>query len=115
MSLELVRQTRLAPGQTRITPIRLAHSGAYIQENITMDVTLEDSDGVSITVPVSLAIRQLPLWNESSYATIRAAYLYGGSMPTIFSLVPPKLPSQRTMPILALRTVTVLRLLLIRY
>jgi hypothetical protein len=96
MSVELVREVRLAPGQTRIVPLRIKQTGPFngseliINMHWIVDKKFGDRVPRSAGGPFRLPIKQLPLWTEDSFEPIIGTYFFAGSMPTAFSAVPPK-------------------------
>ncbi|KAI0332093.1 hypothetical protein GY45DRAFT_1321394 [Cubamyces sp. BRFM 1775] len=105
LELELVRETRLAPGQTRIVPIRLTQTRPIDIEQLefTLDIA---SDSATSSVDVVLPVQNRVQWNAVDGAPlgIKASYLAFGAMPAAFLVTPPEYPNLGSPkpPILAL-------------
>lgn len=112
LKLSLLRPTRLAPSQTRIIPVQLNQSAA-ISPDITalhMNVVVSSNSDPGISaedqlITVTLPLKHLPLWSADRHDAILATYLYAKSVPTIFSVIPPKYENieEPKPPVLALR------------
>lgn len=100
LQIELVRATRIAPGQSRIVPIQIKNTEAFFGDEIILELTLTNGSKRR-SLKASLPIKQHQQWPPS----LIASYFYAGSLPTQFSVVPPRLssPSSPRTPILALR------------
>ncbi|KAJ8462025.1 hypothetical protein ONZ51_g11162 [Trametes cubensis] len=105
MDLELVRETRLAPGQTRIVPIRFTQKQPIDIKHLEFTLTVISGNATS-TVDVALPAQNRAQWNASNGAPsgIKASYLGFGAMPAAFLVTPPEHPNVGSPkpPILAL-------------
>ena len=106
MDLELVRETRLAPGQTRIVPIRFTQKQPIDMKHLEFTLTVISGNATS-TVDVALPVQNPAQWNAINGAPlgIKASYLGFGAMPAAFLVTPPEHPNVGSPkpPILALR------------
>jgi pimeloyl-ACP methyl ester carboxylesterase len=103
VSLHLLQETRIAPTQTRIVPIRIIQAKPLAAENLLLNVTV--TWGIfSATVMVSLPIRHLSGWTPTNFKPIKASHFFAESMPTSFVVLPPieKNDGKPCPPILAL-------------
>ncbi|KAI0664567.1 hypothetical protein C8Q70DRAFT_1041331 [Cubamyces menziesii] len=105
MDLELVRETRLAPGQTRIVPIRFTQKQPIDMKHLEFTLTVISGNATS-TVDVALPVQNRAQWNAINGAPlgIKASYLGFGAMPAAFLVTPPEHPNVGSPkpPILAL-------------
>ncbi|KAJ2916870.1 hypothetical protein MD484_g3582, partial [Candolleomyces efflorescens] len=102
--IELVQETKLAPGQTRIIPLKLQQHLPIWDGNLELGLTVESEILDSTYLKVSLPLRQLPRWTPDSHTPIKASFFYAGSNPTIFTVLPPRISHEgaHARPILAL-------------
>ena len=105
VKVELAHPIRIAPTQTRILPIRLTQLHPFFRDELKLNVTFV-SEATSITLSVALPVRHISQWTSSGRIAVRASYVYAGSMPTYFLVVPPRHVNLGTPrpPILALRS-----------
>ncbi|KAH9901635.1 hypothetical protein C8Q73DRAFT_678452 [Cubamyces lactineus] len=94
LNLELVRETRLAPRQTRIVPIRLTQTKPIDIKQFEFTLTIA-SDNTTSTIDVVLPVQNRVQWNavEGAPLGIKASYLGFGTMPAAFLVTPPERPN----------------------
>lgn len=104
MEIKLLRETRLAPGQTRIVPLVIVQTTAYRGDKLTVRLVLE-SEGERMELTTTLSITQQPSLNEVHDSALVATYFYAKSAPTAYLVTPPlrKNAGEPRPPILALR------------
>jgi hypothetical protein len=106
--LSLLTHTRLAPGQTRILPIRISQSEAFDGDALLFDIQITSGD-FSETLSVRLPVTQLGHWSETVTVAIKASYFSPDTAPIGFIALPPTdsiAPKTPSPPILALRSYT---------
>lgn len=106
ISLDLLRETRIASTQTRVVPVRIKQSKAFHADALHISVVVTSSSGSSSTVlTVTLPILHHSDWYISPVNAVKASYFYAESMPTSFMVLPPieRNSGQPHPPILALR------------
>ncbi|KAI8998905.1 hypothetical protein BD414DRAFT_476389 [Trametes punicea] len=102
--LDLVQITRLAPGQTRIVPIKVTQTRAIKVKTLMFTLTVASVEATS-TIDVQFPIQNWEGWTaEESPFGIKATYLWAHSIPTAFLVTPPLKPNDGPPrpPILAL-------------
>ncbi|THV08034.1 hypothetical protein K435DRAFT_815267 [Dendrothele bispora CBS 962.96] len=101
-SLELARDTRIAPTQTRIIPLRISQFKPFYDTQLRFTLTLVSK--TRTLVDIVLNIKQISQWTDSTFSTIQGTYFYAISMPTAFLAIPPQHENQGAPkpPILAL-------------
>ncbi|KAF8626190.1 hypothetical protein AX15_005070 [Amanita polypyramis BW_CC] len=102
-NLDLLREVRISPSQTRIVPVIIIQRGPVYSRELRLSLSVEDGK-VSRSITLALPTRQLECWNAQSHEPIRGTYFYATSMPTYFVAIPPRFPKvlQYCPPILAL-------------
>ncbi|KAH7927722.1 hypothetical protein BV22DRAFT_255973 [Leucogyrophana mollusca] len=90
-------ETTLAPTQTRIVPISIAQTGSI--DNAVTEIPIElrvirktdtHSSGDVTPIHIVLRLKHLALWTPTEYIPVKGTYLFAKSMPTAFSVLPPK-------------------------
>ncbi|OSD02781.1 hypothetical protein PYCCODRAFT_1495213 [Trametes coccinea BRFM310] len=105
--LDILQETRIAPTQTRIVPIKLTQSLPVTAEALKFTLTIV-SDETTSRLDVALQVKHRAHWGEvvesSAGAGIKGSYFWGGSTPTAFLATAPYRPNvgQPRPPILAL-------------
>ncbi|OBZ75861.1 hypothetical protein A0H81_04588 [Grifola frondosa] len=106
VQLSFIRETRIAPTQTRIIPIRITQNAPFHGTELQFEIQLvSDSESSLVTIPVSIHVVHHSQWSPSSSpaAGIKASYFFSSSMPTAFLVTPPEeLADGPRPPILAL-------------
>ncbi|KAJ7184189.1 hypothetical protein C8R46DRAFT_1063195 [Mycena filopes] len=105
-SIELLRNTTIAPSQTRIVPLRIVQTTRFTRPTLSLKLTLSSETQVKpLTLSVSLPLNHLPAWSEK-LSSIMSSYFYAQEMPTVFAAFPPLLENVENekpqAPILAL-------------
>ena len=113
LQVTLINKQTIAPSQTRIVPLKLEQTDKFLEESLELHVKLvehsshlaRDPLGRTEELSVTLNIRQLKLWDSSSWDAIRATFFFASTHPTYFLTTPPILPTKGVLvpPILALR------------
>ncbi|KAI9056689.1 hypothetical protein FKP32DRAFT_1682226 [Trametes sanguinea] len=107
LRLDLLQQTRIAPTQTRILPIKLTQSHPIAAEALRLTLIVV-SDEATSSLDVTLHVTHRAHWGESIGTSagegIKASYFWGGTIPTAFLATAPYGPNvgQPKPPILAL-------------
>ncbi|KAA1474811.1 alpha/beta-hydrolase, partial [Dentipellis sp. KUC8613] len=85
LTVELVNKSRLAPGQTRILPLRIHQTAPFDRDTLGIQLDLV-SGAVTAQVFIDFNIYQQSQsqWREHATPPIRASYFFAESMPTIF-------------------------------
>ncbi|KAF5373151.1 hypothetical protein D9758_001792 [Tetrapyrgos nigripes] len=101
-NLTLVRNTRLAPTQTRVVPLRIVQLKPFYGSQLNFKLSLVST--TTLDLDITLNFRQLSRWTSSTFSPIQGTYFYASSMPTAFLAIAPKYPYQDASqpPILAL-------------
>ncbi|RPD65838.1 hypothetical protein L226DRAFT_566346 [Lentinus tigrinus ALCF2SS1-7] len=107
IELALLQDTRIAPSQTRIVPLKLTQTKAVLSDRLDFTVQLQSNDSTTTEeIRVSIPIRQHARWTsaEATPTALKASYFFGTSMPTSFLVSPPAESSAGSFvpPILAL-------------
>ncbi|CDO76522.1 hypothetical protein BN946_scf184750.g2 [Trametes cinnabarina] len=91
LKLELLHQTRLAPTQTRVIPIKLTQTRPIALEMLrfTLEVV---SENATTSLDIALPVRQRERWMQPGEpgAGIKASYFWGGAVPTAFLVTAPQ-------------------------
>ena len=109
VNLSLLHEVIIAPSQTRIVPVLLSQSEAFMGDKLLLEMMLfsnaSDSSEEVALLSVEVVIRQISHWESKDLQAIKATYLYAGSQPTAFLAVPPILRTNGSAenPVLALR------------
>ena len=117
LDVALVRpQTVIAPGQTRIVPLRIVQDprAPFAGDSLTVELTLASGTSrttVSATLPIRHRAHALdgPRAGAGtpSEALVQASYFFSGAVPTAFNVLSPLEPTPRgerpRPPVLALR------------
>lgn len=100
-----MQETRLAPTQTRIIPIRLSQEGPFLGSEINLVLVGVSSTGTSMDITITLPVNHHQLWDSTEFHPIVSSYFFATSMPAAFLSIPPKQPNQDKpqTPLLALR------------
>ncbi|CAL1703964.1 unnamed protein product [Somion occarium] len=85
-----LRPSRLAPTQTRIIPLRFTQKKPLCASELHLELSATSHTGVSLTIHVTLHVKQQTQWNSTRSSPIKATYFFAGSMPTGFLVTPPK-------------------------
>ena len=88
ISLRLLRETRIAPTQTRIIPLRIVQSEPFTAKELHINVQVVSGASIAI-ISVSLPINHHSRWTSSSFTPLKASYFFAESMPTSFVALPP--------------------------
>ena len=103
----MLQETRIAPMQTRIVPIKVAQTKPISVPHLEFTLMLRSGDRLA-EIRVALPVQSHAQWTagEVPPAGIKASYFFGTSMPTAFLVTPPKEPhgGAAPPPVLALRT-----------
>lgn len=105
IQVRLLRETRIAPSQTRIVPLVITQTEPFSESSIALEVTASNSQQ-QVVLSVSLPIKHIPLWDASSFTPIISTYFFSTSTPTAFVAIPPKEQAvgEALPPLLFLRT-----------
>ncbi|KAF7311632.1 hypothetical protein MKEN_01066400 [Mycena kentingensis (nom. inval.)] len=95
-ALELPTPVVIAPTQTRIVPLRILQTVAYLEPMIELSLVVSSDQGTTKIVSATIPINHL----DQSAPIIQASYFSAG-VPTIFTAISPK-GSNAGAPILAL-------------
>ncbi|EAU88408.2 hypothetical protein CC1G_05174 [Coprinopsis cinerea okayama7 len=87
--ISLLRETRVAPGQTRIVPLVLTQTDSYTGNELEISLTLESTSRELSSLSVSLPIKQVSQWPEPSRQAIVGSYFFASSIPSQFAALPP--------------------------
>ncbi|KAL5490095.1 hypothetical protein ACEPAI_4928 [Sanghuangporus weigelae] len=97
ISLSILDRQVIAPSQTRIVPILIKQTGNYDGRTLSFNITLSEnpkqsdaSESASVSIPVTLSLRQLRPWTSLSFEPIRATFFFAKTHPTYFLAKPPK-------------------------
>ncbi|KAJ7684731.1 hypothetical protein DFH06DRAFT_1277353 [Mycena polygramma] len=90
ISVELLRNTTIAPSQTRIVPLRIVQKAPFREALFEVKLTLTSDTAKDLTLTVPLAVKHLPSWS-ANLSAITGSYFYAKEMPTAFSAFPPLL------------------------
>ena len=105
--LSLLTHTKFVLGQTRILPLRISQSKAFIGDTLSFDIHVT-SGGSSETLSVRVPVTQLGHWSKSGVVAIKASYFSPDAVPIGFITLPPTNPipplKAPSPPILALRS-----------
>lgn len=102
----LLTHSRFAPGQTRILPIRVSQSKAFLGDTLSLDIHVT-SGGSSETLSVQVPVTQLGHWSGTGAVAIKASYFSSDITPIGFITLPPTdliSSLKASPPILALRS-----------
>ncbi|KAI0713279.1 hypothetical protein C8Q76DRAFT_621267 [Earliella scabrosa] len=93
LELSLLQETRIAPTQTRIVPIKVAQTKPISVPQLEFTLMLRSGDRLA-EIRVALPVQSYAQWTagEVPPAGIKASYFFGTSMPTAFLVTPPKEP-----------------------
>ncbi|KAH9857796.1 hypothetical protein C2E23DRAFT_719844 [Lenzites betulinus] len=94
IELDVVQQTRLAPGQHRIIPIKLTQTRPVGVEQLkfTLEVSsAKITSSVEIVIPVQNRVHWTTIKDEPY--SIKATYFFAASTPTAFIVAPPDEPN----------------------
>ncbi|KII88901.1 hypothetical protein PLICRDRAFT_175154 [Plicaturopsis crispa FD-325 SS-3] len=86
--VELVRETVLAPSQTRIIPLRITQTALYTLPEIPINLTVK-SGSTSSVISTVLSVKHRQTWSASDFTPLKATYFYAESTPTSFFAIPP--------------------------
>ncbi|KIM87649.1 hypothetical protein PILCRDRAFT_815224 [Piloderma croceum F 1598] len=102
--LHLLSETRIAPTQTRIVPLRIIQSKQFLAKELRINVTAVSDTFTPTLISLSFPIHHHSKWTSSSFKPIKASYFFAESMPTPFVVLPPRQPNdgEPRPPILAL-------------
>lgn len=105
LQVKLLEETRLAPTQTRIIPVSLKQTHAFLDTNVSLEISVVSADK-SAVLSVTLPVKHLSHWDEDDFKPIIITYFYGISTPTALIAIPPKHPNAGVSlpPLLVLRT-----------
>ncbi|KAL7283154.1 hypothetical protein ACG7TL_002580 [Trametes sanguinea] len=96
LQLDILQETRIAPTQTRIVPIKLTQSLPVTAEALKFTLTIV-SDETTSRLDVALQVKHRAHWGEvvesSAGAGIKGSYFWGGSTPTAFLATAPYRPN----------------------
>jgi hypothetical protein len=91
---------RIAPTQTRLIPIRLSSLERIPEDVKQLDVQLtcvsSTRDNAQLMLQSTFVLRttlpltHVPLWTQEKHVPIQASYFFAKSMPSVFSVKPPK-------------------------
>ncbi|KAI0273854.1 hypothetical protein BC834DRAFT_815835 [Gloeopeniophorella convolvens] len=105
LALSLVAEIRLAPGQTRVLPVRISQSKPFTDDTLSFDVHA-DSGGSTVILPVKVDVSQLGHWSSAGVSkAMRASYFSTDTGPMTFMVLSPaeaNAPGTRSPPVLAL-------------
>ncbi|KAJ6488662.1 hypothetical protein C8R47DRAFT_490907 [Mycena vitilis] len=90
ITVELLRNTTIAPSQTRIVPLRIVQKAPSRESLFEIKLTLTSDTAKDLTFTVPLAVKHLPSWS-TNVSAITGSYFYAKEMPTAFSAFPPLL------------------------
>ncbi|KAL5532933.1 hypothetical protein ACEPAF_4707 [Sanghuangporus sanghuang] len=106
ITLSILDRQVIAPSQTRVVPILIKQTGKYDGRTLSFNITLSEnpkqndaSEPASVSIPVTLSLRQLRLWNRLAFESIRATFFFASSHPTYFLAKPPKATRSDASPI----------------
>ncbi|THH15894.1 hypothetical protein EW146_g4658 [Bondarzewia mesenterica] len=88
LDLVLLRETRIAPGQTRILPLRLTQTAPFEGTDLNVDLTLVSGTS-TMSVSIKIPVTHQAIWNSSNFAPIWTSYFFKDTMPTAFNVLPP--------------------------
>jgi hypothetical protein len=108
IKLSLLADTQLAPGQTRILPIRISQSKPFDGDTLSFKVHAQaTSGGTSLVLVTQVSVSRLGHWSGTGTVAIKASYFSADRTPIGFIVLPPtdsNAPSRSPCPpILALR------------
>lgn len=106
MAVNLLREIRIAPTQTRVVPLGIAQTASFPHHELRMDLTVV-TESASRVISLTLPVTHHPLWTSSNFIPIRASHFFAEFNPTLFLALPPveaRFEKPRP-PILALRTI----------
>ncbi|OCH95283.1 hypothetical protein OBBRIDRAFT_720837 [Obba rivulosa] len=102
----LVGETRIAPTQTRIIPVRLIQTERFTKSELRLVLHLSLDSGGRGEFLIVIPIRQHPQWSSTTFPPtgIKASYFFASMMPTAFLVTPPEEPNvgEPRPPVLAL-------------
>lgn len=128
LTMTLVEPIRIAPTQTRTVPLcitlssteRIPESVTEFTVELTFSLASSSDAGLSsptneFTLEVTIPLMHVSSWTLSTFTPILATYFFAKSMPTAFTVLPPKSPFMEPSqgdewvckgnePVLALRT-----------
>ncbi|KAJ7043274.1 hypothetical protein C8F04DRAFT_1074310 [Mycena alexandri] len=90
--VELLRNTTIAPSQTRIVPLHIVQTAPFRKSTLTIKLTLSsETQTKPLTLSASLPVKHLPAWSTNNLSAIMGSYFYAQEMPTLFVAFPPLL------------------------
>ncbi|TFK25060.1 hypothetical protein FA15DRAFT_687246 [Coprinopsis marcescibilis] len=92
VSVSLLRGTRVGPGQTRVIPLFISQTLPFTGSHLKILLNVNSIAGAE-TVAISLPVKHLGQWSESSRAKIIGSFFFSRSTPSLFSALPPLDPS----------------------
>ncbi|GLB35159.1 putative prolyl oligopeptidase family protein [Lyophyllum shimeji] len=104
ITLTILRDTVIAPSQTRVVPLLLAQKDSFHLPTLEVDLAVTSDEGVTRTIAVTVPVTHQSRWTPSFSQPIKATYINSSSIATAFLVVPPILQSPRNPypPIVAL-------------
>ncbi|KAI0646781.1 hypothetical protein C8Q79DRAFT_907130 [Trametes meyenii] len=103
--LGLLRETRIAPCQRRIVPIKLTQTQPIDIDELQFTLTIVSPESLT-SVDVAIPVRNRAHWSlaDGESDSIKASYFFATSAPTAFVVAPPNKPNAGAIlpPILAL-------------
>ncbi|KAH8102881.1 hypothetical protein BXZ70DRAFT_1006072 [Cristinia sonorae] len=88
--IELLRETRLAPTQTRVIPLRLSQTSASVDTELNIELTATfPSSNDAVQISVTLPVTHHAQWKAETFSVLRSTYFFASSMPTTFLAIPP--------------------------
>ncbi|KAI0670663.1 hypothetical protein C8Q78DRAFT_1070204 [Trametes maxima] len=103
--LELLQETRIAPGQRRIVPIKLTQTQPIDTDKLRFTLSIVSAESQT-SIDVVIPVRNKPNWSlvDGESDSIQASYFFATSTPTAFVVAPPNKPNADAIlpPILAL-------------
>ncbi|THH31747.1 hypothetical protein EUX98_g2437 [Antrodiella citrinella] len=102
-NVQLLKETRLAPSQTRILPLRLIQTGVFKGPTIQFELTAASSHSTT-TIPITLTVNHHSQWRTDAFSYLTATFFFATSMPTAFIVIPPIHKNEKRIlpPVLAL-------------
>ncbi|KXN90500.1 hypothetical protein AN958_04172 [Leucoagaricus sp. SymC.cos] len=103
LELRLKQSTRIAPSQLRVVPLIVFQHRPFYSSSLEMVATAITESGDELQIHLTLPITQRNTASVYEHVALMATYLFGTSMPTAFTAIPPvNKPQNSNPPVLAL-------------
>ncbi|KAH6918772.1 hypothetical protein BKA70DRAFT_28649 [Coprinopsis sp. MPI-PUGE-AT-0042] len=105
LDVSLLRETRIAPSQSRIVPIQINQTAPFVNDSVELVLKYKLDSGETWNANVSLAINHLSQWSGGiARQQILGSFFFAGSTPSLFASLPPTSPQLKTLnpPVVAL-------------